>query len=145
MDSAALLFRQAHISVGFKTDNIGHACLEVFFDLFICEGSAFCKLTVDARRKLHSLLLTSDFGDFLLCKEARISLAFAYQLLGKALIYIASVTLGVVSVIPYIAFHGSAFVKVNAKESQRVDDDFYSAFNITLIVGVFDSEVELAP
>jgi len=71
-------------------------------------------------------------------------MALGNELLRKALINLAAVALRVVAVVADVAFHRRALIKIDAKESEGVDNHFNCAFYITLVIGILDSEEKSA-
>ena len=145
MDSFYLILRQTHVPVGFKPDYIRLSGFDVFLNLLIGKRSALCKLAVYSRCKLHFFLLAANFSNFFFCKEARISLAFPDQLLGKTLIYFASAALCVIAVAACIAVHCGAFVKIDAEEPEGIYDDLNGPLHKALVVSVLNSKIENTP
>ena len=140
LETLDLIFRQAHIAIGFEPDDIRRAGSQLGFDFFHGEIAALCPLAVDAGIRLLGLLLRVDLRDVRFRHEARVGLSFHNQLLGETLVDRAAMALCVIAVVADVAVHRRALVKLNAEEAQRVDDDLDRAFYIAFVIGVLDSE-----
>ena len=116
---ADLLGWQIVVSVGFETNYIRLAGLDVFLDLLNGKAAALFRiLAVDARRFLCRLLLLADLSQLVFRQEARIRHALAHQLLGEALIDLAAIALKIRAVIAFFAVQQGTLIEVYAEERQ---------------------------
>ena len=140
---ADLLGWQIVVSVGFETNYIRLAGLDIFLDLLNGKAAALFRiLAVDARRFLCSLLLLADLSQLVFRQEAWIRHALAHQLLGEALIDLAAIALKIRAVIAFFAVQQGTLIEVYAEERQGIDDGLYRSLHVTFIIGILDSQIK---
>ena len=125
-----------------ETKDPGVACGKLCLDIFHRAVTPHGVLSVVTGGFLGSFLLFTHCGKLLFGAEAGISLTLGYQLLSVNVVDMGSLALTIGAVNAVVSVNGSALVKMNTVMLQGVYQNFHSAGNFTLGIGIFDTQEE---
>ena len=111
-------------------------CLHIFQGTVTPDGV----LTVVTGGFLGSFLLFAHGTQLFLGAEAGIGQTFGHQLLGENMVDGSTLTLTVGTVVAVVTVNDSAFIELNTVVLQGVDQNFHSAGNFPLGIGIFHTK-----